>query len=71
MFDTDHNDWTDRSGCWPCSPCGSADRSFVQAIARRVTLAWFRRQLLDDASMDDILALRDEVAADQLAVRSK
>ena len=71
IFDADHMDWTDSGGCWPCSPCGDADRSFVQAITRRVNVAWFRRHLQGDTDMDEILALRDEVAAGQLSVQGK
>ena len=71
IFDADHNDWTDSAGCSPCSPCGSQDAAFVHAITRRINVAFFRRHLLGDTSMDEVLALADEVAAGQLAVRSK
>ncbi len=71
IFDADHMDWIDGSGCFPCSPCNASDRPFVRALTRRVTTAWFRLHLLGDEQMQPILELSDEVAADLVSVRHK
>jgi len=71
IFNANHMQWTDSSGCRPCNPCGSADRSIVQEVTRTVTTAWFRLYLLGDASAEAALNLNDEVAAGLVAVRSK
>ncbi|MEM9489616.1 MAG: hypothetical protein AAGC55_10755 [Myxococcota bacterium] len=71
IIDADHMDFTDSANCWPCSPCGRADADFVKAISRRVTVAWFRRHLQGDTTMDELLTLGDEVAGGLVTVQSK
>ena len=72
VFDADHMDWTDSGGCWPCSPCGSAElKTLTQQLTRRLTTAWFLRHLAGDNSIDPEQELQPEVAAGQISVQAK
>ena len=50
----DHMDWVDDGNCTFCGFCtaGTASPDSVRAVTRRLDVAWLRRQLFADASMD-------------------
>jgi hypothetical protein len=52
-----HMDFVDDPTCPFCGFCTahSADAFAVKAVARRATVAWFRRRLLGDTAMDPYL----------------
>ncbi len=55
----DHMDWIDDPTCgFVCDACdpGSATPEAVKTLTRRLDVAWFRKQLFADASMDVWLA---------------
>lgn len=53
----DHMDWVDDPSCWVCILCksGELDHGDVKAFTRRTTLAFVRRYLLGDESMERYL----------------
>lgn len=58
----DHMDWVDDGSCLGCIFCaaGTADPSLAHTTTRRVNVAWLRRQLFGDTSMDPWLAAPPE-----------
>jgi hypothetical protein len=51
----DHMDWLDNPNCgFTCSACtaGTADPALSRKATRRLNVAWLRRYLFDDTSMD-------------------
>ena len=53
----DHMDWVDDPSCFFCGLCdpGTAAPDEVRKVTRRLDVAWFRRHLLGDATMDSWL----------------
>jgi predicted dienelactone hydrolase len=50
----DHMDWVDDPSCFACGFCapGTIDAAVVHTVSRRLDVAWLRRHLLDDTTMD-------------------
>lgn len=61
----DHMDWVDDPTCTFCTVCtaGAAPNERARAASRRVDVAWLRRQLFADTTMDTWLDAPPEVAA--------
>lgn len=62
----DHMDWIDDPTCgFVCDACdpGTATPETVRTLTRRLDVAWFRKQLLADASMDAWLAAPSDGSA--------
>lgn len=66
----DHMDWVDDPSCTLCGFCtaGSAPNERARTITRRVDVAWLRRQLFADTTMDIWLDAPPELAAGTAAV---
>jgi dienelactone hydrolase len=72
----DHMDWVDDTACAVCGYCqsGSAAHAEVKALSRRITLAWIRRYLQADATMDYYLVgagMEERVAAGKVTFEAK
>lgn len=69
----DHMDWVDDPSCGFCGFCvpGNADNELARKVTRRLNVAWLRRQLIVDASMDSWLLMPPEVATGALTVEHK
>jgi predicted dienelactone hydrolase len=67
----DHMDWVDDPSCLACGFCteGSADAELARTVSRRIDVAWLRRRLLADMTMDSWLATPPEAAS--LAITKK
>ena len=67
----DHMDWVDDGSCTLCGFCtaGTASPDRARTITRRVNVAWLRRQLLGDTSMDTWLDTPPEVTAGNATVQ--
>jgi len=61
----DHMDWVDDPSCAFCTFCtaGTADASLARTTTRRLDVAWLRRQLFADATMDPWLTAPPEAGA--------
>jgi predicted dienelactone hydrolase len=66
----DHMDWVDDPSCFACGFCspGTVDAEIVRTVTRRLDVAWLRRQLLDDATMDAWLDAPPELAAGAVTI---
>ncbi len=60
----DHMDWVDDPTCFACTFCGagSAPPDRARTATKRLDVAWLRKHLLGDASMDPWLASSADVA---------
>lgn len=69
----DHMDWVDDPSCGFCGFCspGAADAERARRVSRRVDVAWLRRQLLADTTMDTWLTNPPELAAGNVAIQSR
>lgn len=65
IADADHMDWVDDPSCSLCTLCtaGSAASERARTATRRLDVAWLRRQLFADTTMDRWLDMPPEVAA--------
>ncbi len=61
----DHMDWVDDPTCFVCGLCdpGTASPDVTRTITRRLNVAWLRRHLFADTSMDTWLTSPPEAAA--------
>ena len=61
----DHMDWVDKPTCFVCGLCsaGTASPDVARTITRRLNVAWFRRHLFADTTMDTWLTSPPEAAA--------
>ncbi len=68
-----HMDWVDDTACPFCGFCAqhTADVPAIKAVTRRTTVAWFRRYLLDDASMTPYLTGAVMQADARVTIQSK
>jgi predicted dienelactone hydrolase len=66
----DHMDWVDDGSCVTCGFCtaGTLSPDAVHTISRRLDVAWFRRQLLADTTMDTWLAMPPELATNTVTI---
>ena len=66
----DHMDWVDDGSCTLCGFCtaGTASPESVHTITRRLDVAWLRRHLFADASMDTWLSMPPELATSTVSV---
>lgn len=66
----DHMDWVDDPTCFLCTLCtaGTAPNERARTATRRLDVAWLRRQLFADTSMDTWLTSPPEVAAQTATV---
>ncbi len=71
--DADHMDWVDDPSCFVCGFCtaGTAPNERARAASRRLDVAWLRRQLFADTSMDTWLNAPPEVAAGAATVQRR
>jgi len=69
----DHMDWVDDPSCGFCGFCspGTADAEDVRRVSRRIDVAWLRRHLLGDTSMDTWLTNPPELATGDVTIRSR
>jgi dienelactone hydrolase len=69
----DHMDWVDDPTCALCRFCtaGSASADLARTATRRLDVAWLRRTLFADATMDTWLSAPPEVAAGTATVETK
>jgi fermentation-respiration switch protein FrsA (DUF1100 family) len=65
VMGADHMDWVDDSSCSLCGFCspGTADPALVHRVTRRLDVAWLRRHLLGDTTMDVWLTAPPEAGA--------
>jgi acetyl esterase/lipase len=66
----DHMDWVDDGSCTLCGFCtaGTASPESVHTITRRLDVAWLRRQLFADTSMEVWLATPPELATSEVSI---
>lgn len=66
----DHMDWVDDPTCFFCGFCdpGTASSDVVRKVTRRVDVAWLRRVLFDDTTMDAWLDAPPELAAGAISI---
>lgn len=71
VMGADHMDWVDDPSCGFCGFCtaGSAPNELARKVSRRVDVAWLRRQLLSDTTMDVWLDTPPEAAQLTIARR--
>lgn len=69
----DHMDWVDDPSCGFCGFCspGAADNERARRVSRRIDVAWLRRHLLGDTTMDTWLTNPPELAAGNVAIQSR
>lgn len=69
----DHMDWVDDPSCSLCGFCspGAASAELARRVTRRLDVAWLRRHLLSDATMDPWLVSPPESMTSEVAVRHK
>ena len=69
----DHMDWVDDPNCTLCTFCtaGAAPNERARAASRRVDVAWLRRQLFADTTMDTWLDAPPEVGAAAATVQRR
>jgi len=69
----DHMDWVDDGSCSVCGFCspGNADREVVRTVTRRLDVAWLRRRLLGDVTMDGWLTAPPEAASGAVTIQHK
>ncbi len=70
IANADHMDWVDDPTCTFCTFCtaGTAPNDRARTASRRVDVAWLRRQLFADTSMDTWLDAPPEIAAQTATV---
>jgi predicted dienelactone hydrolase len=73
MNGADHMDWVDDPSCGFCGFCtaGTLDPATTRTATRRLDVAWLRRHLFDDATMDPWLSNPPEVGGGQATVMRK
>lgn len=73
IMGADHMDWVDDPSCGVCGFCtaGSAPNERARAASRRLDVAWLKRQLLGDMSMDTWLTSPPEVGSGAATVQRK
>lgn len=66
----DHMDWVDDPSCTLCGFCspGAAPPDRARTVSRRVNVAWLRRYLLGDLTMDAWLDAPPELAASAVTI---
>lgn len=66
----DHMDWVDDPSCGLCGFCGpgSAPAERARTVSKRVNVAWLRRHLLADLTMDTWLDAPPELAASAVTI---
>ena len=72
----DHMDWVDDPSCFVCRLCksGELDDARVKAFTRRTSVAFARRYLMDDESMDRYLVgsiMDEDEAAGLVSIQAK
>lgn len=73
VANADHMDWVDDPSCGFCGFCtaGTASNEVARTVSRRVDVAWLRRQLDGDLTMDAWLDSPPELATGAVAVARK
>ena len=68
-----HMNWVDDPTCLVCGFCtaGTASAASVHTITRRLDVAWLRRQLLGDTSMDTWLDHPPELASGAVSIQRR
>lgn len=69
----DHMDWVDDPSCSLCGFCspGTANPAIARTVTRRLNVAWLRRHLLADTTMDSWLTAPPELASGAVAIQHK
>lgn len=69
----DHMDWVDDPSCGVCGFCtaGSAPNERARTASRRLDVAWLRRHLLGDMTMEPWLASPPEIGSGAATVQRK
>jgi len=69
----DHMDWVDDPSCGLCGFCspGAAPEERARVVTRRLDVAWLRRYLLADLSMDTWLDAPPELAASAVTIQRR
>jgi len=70
VVDADHMDWVDDPSCGVCGFCspGAAPADRARVVTRRVDVAWLRRHLLGDLTMDTWLDAPPELASSAVSI---
>jgi len=73
IANADHMDWVDDPTCTFCTLCtaGTAPNDRARTASRRLDVAWLRRQLFADTSMDHWLDAPPEIAAQTAIVQRR
>ena len=69
----DHMDWVDDASCTVCGFCspGSASPDLARKVTRRLDVAWLRRHLLADTTMDAWLTAPPEAGTGGVSIQHK
>lgn len=70
VLGADHMDWVDDPSCTFCGFCspGTASADLARTVTRRLDVAWLRRYLLDDTTMEPWLTTPPELASSAITI---